>query len=293
MPSVMLHDRPMRSQSPLRPLDMTQIINSAVMLLLGKAAPIAAALALANLPLLLWQALAVYAPGEWAVPPRYRSAQDLYTLLRIIGRFFTPGFTPARVAANANVSLLLSLLASLMQSAVLVPLIAAWYRERPLALAAALPNALAAFPRLLLAYCVPGLALLGAGWLYARSDFAAALTIAGLALVVPFWLFISQAVLIEGAAPLHAVWRSASLVKRRYLGIFGTWLVFELVFAALTAIPTFVIGMVSVSIPPGTRLNVAVIAAGNLAIVIIEPLRDAIFTLFYYEQRRRNRDADA
>lgn len=289
----MLQDRLARSQSPLRPLDMTQTLNSAVMLLLGKAAPVAAALVLANLPLLLWQALAIFAPGEWSIPPRYRSAQDLYTLLGIVGRFFTPGFTPARVAANANVSLLLSLLASLMQSAVLVPLIAAWYRERPLTLADMLAHALAAFPRLLLAYCVPALIVLGAGWLYARSDLAAAISVAGLILLFPFWLFIAQAVLIEGASPLHAVWRSASLVRRRYWAIFGTWLVFELVFAVLTAIPTFAVGMVSVSVPPGARLNVMIIAAGNLAIVIIEPLRDAVFTLFYYEQRRRRRDASA
>ena len=60
-----------------------------------------------------------------------------------------------------------------MQSAVLVPLIAAWHRDRALSLADALTRARAAFPQLCLAYSAPALAMIAAAWLYSPSDAAA------------------------------------------------------------------------------------------------------------------------
>ena len=75
--------------------------------------------------------------------------------------------------------------------------------------------------------------------------------------------------------------------------IVGTWLIFELIFVVITALPTFVMGMSAALYPPGPRLNALTILAGNLAILLIEPLREAMATLLYFEQRRRRREKDA
>ena len=112
-----------------------------------------------------------------------------------------------------RVGLLLALLSSLMQSAVLVPLIAAWHRDRALSLADALTRARAAFPQLCLTYAAPALAMIAAAWLYSQSDAAA--MVSGLALlpIYPRWLFSTQAVLLENATPLQALRRSAALLN--------------------------------------------------------------------------------
>ena len=66
---------------------------------------------------------------------------------------------------------------------------------------------------------------------------------------------------------------------------------FELVLLFLTAIPTFIAGMASVTFPPGPRLTLVTILAGNLAVLIMEPLRDAMLTLQYYQLLRKRREA--
>jgi len=273
----------------LRPMDMTQILNTSLGLLLGSPGFFLAAVALANLPLLLWQVGALAAPDAWFIPPRFRSAQDLYGMLGLAGRIFTIG----KIDAPSTIALMVSLLTSLLQSALIVPLVAARYRGRSLSLLDALAFAQHALPRLLAAWALPFVTVLAAAWIYAQSNVAAVFGVALLLIGFPCWLFLSQVVLLEGAAPGIAWRRSAALLRRRVVGIVGTWLIFELIFVVLTALPTFVMGMSAALYPPGPRLNALTILAGNLAILLIEPLRETMATLLYFEQRRRRREKDA
>ena len=273
----------------LRPMDMTQIMNASLGLLLGSPGVFLAALVLANLPLLLWQVGALTAPDAWFIPPRYRSGQDLYGMLGLAGRIFTIG----KIDVPSTIALMVSLLTSLLQSALIVPLVAAHYRGRTLSLLDALAVAQRALPRLLAAWALPFVTLLAAAWVYAQSNVAAVFGVVLLLVGFPCWLFLSQVVLLEDAAPGRAWQRSAALLRRRVVNIVGTWLIFELIFVVITALPTFVMGMSAALYPPGPRLNALTILAGNLAILLIEPLREAMATLLYFEQRRRRREKDA
>jgi hypothetical protein len=283
------HDDAQRIEFVLRPMDMTQILNASISLLLGSPILFLAAVVLANLPLLLWQAAALAAPDAWFVPQRYRSAQDLYGMLGTAARLVYSG----RIDPPSLIALLVSLLSSLLQSAVLTSLIAARYRGRPLSLLDALANTQRALPRLLCAYAIPLIVMAAAAWLYANSNATAVLAVALLVAAFPTWLFLTQTTMLEGAGPLAAWKRSTTLFRRRAAILFGTWLTYELIFVVISAIPTFVVGMASALYPPGPRLNTLIVLAGNLAILLIEPLRESCATLLYFEQRRRTRDLDA
>ncbi len=267
-------------------MDMSQIFNAALTLLLGTPGVFLTAVALANLPTILWQVGALAAPNSWIVPTRYRSGQDMYTLLGIAARVFTSG----KLDAAGAVGLGISLFSSLLQSAVLVPLIAARYRGRVCSLADALTQARRALPRLCATYAAPLLIMLAAAKLYALSSTAAVIGVVLLVCAFPTWLFLTQGVMLENTTPIGALRRSASLLRRRVISIYGTWLTYELIFVVLTALPTFVMGMGSVLYPPGPRLNALTIIAGNLAVLLIEPLRETMATMLYFEQRRRRRE---
>jgi hypothetical protein len=271
----------------LRPMDMTQILNASIALLLGSPLTVLGAVLLANAPLLLWQLAALAAPGEWSVPPRYRSGQDLYGILGIAARTLTG----KSIDASAAIALAVSLGSSLLQSALLTTLIAARYRGRSLSLGDALAATQRAVPRLLAAYALPVAVTLLAGRLYAASDAAAVVAVVLLVVAFPTWIFLTQVVVLEDAAPPVAWRRSIELLRRRIIMLVGTWLMYELVFIVITAVPTFIMGMASALYPPGPRLTMLTIAAGNLAILLIEPLRESCATMLYFEQRRRRREA--
>jgi len=192
--------------------------------------------------------------------------------------------------AGDTIALLVSLLSSLLQSALLTPLIAARYRGARLSLSDALHAVQQALPRLCAAYALSLAIMLAAAWLYAQSNAAAVVGVALLATAFPLGIFLTPVVMLEGAAPPTAWKRSALLLGRRVAVVVGTWAMYELIFVVIAAIPTFVMGMGSALLPPGPRLNALTIAAGNLAIVLIEPLREACTTLLYFEQRRRRRE---
>jgi hypothetical protein len=267
-------------------MDMTQILNASIALLLGSPLTVLGAVLLANAPLLLWQLAALAAPGEWSVPPRYRSGQDLYGILGIAARTLTG----KSIDASATIALAVSLSSSLLQSALLTTLIAARYRGRSLSLGDALAATQRAVPRLLATYALPAAVMLLAGRLYAASDAAAVVAVVLLVVAFPTWIFMTQVVMLEDAAAPFAWRRSIDLLRRRVATIIGTWLMYELIFIVITAVPTFVMGMASALYPPGPRLTMLTIAAGNLAILLIEPLRESCATMLYFEQRRRRRE---
>lgn len=272
---------------PLRTLDITETINGAAGLVLGNIGWVAVVLLVTNLPLLLWQLLAVLTISDWPAPSRYRAAQDAYELLEFgAGMIASKNFSARQLVGTS-----VAFLASLLQTATLTPLLAAWYRGRAVAPPAALDASMQRLPQLLLTYVPAAVLMLAAAWLYALSDVAAAIAVAALLFILPYFLFIPHAVMIEKRGPLDALRRSASLLHGRYWQVFGRWLMFELVLLFLTAIPTFIAGMASVTFPPGPRLTIVTILAGNLAVIIMEPLRDAMLTLQYYQLLRKRREA--
>lgn len=273
--------------NPLRTLDITETINGAAGLVVGHLGRVAAVLLVTNIPLLAWQLLAVVTTNDWPAPSRYRAAQDAYALLEFGAGMITSKNFSARQLVGTSVAFL----ASLLQTATLTPLLAAWFRGRAASPPAALDAAMQRLPQLLLAYLPAAVLMLAATWLYALSDVAAALAVAALLFILPCFLFIPHTVMIEKRGPLDALRRSASLLRGRYWQVFGRWLMFEVVLLFLTAIPTFVAGMASVTLPPGPRLTVVTILAGNLAVLIMEPLRDAMLTLQYYQLLRKRREA--
>lgn len=278
-------DLPESLPLPLRPLNLNDIIQAAVTLVLSHAGVILGVLLLTNLPLLLWQALAIVAPGGWTVPPRYRSAQDLPAMLTL-----AVGIADGRADLRLVIGALAGLLAAMAQSAVLIPLLAAWHQQRPLTLVAAFEDALARLPRLAVVYLPPALLVILLGSMYGRSTPATALTAAILLAIYPFWLFITHSVMIEDRSIFDALERGASLVRTRYWRVFGTWLMIELLLLIVSAIPVFVIGLASVAMTHNQRFELLTVATGALAIVLIEPFRDAATTLLYLELRRRRRE---
>ena len=96
--------------------------------------------------------------------------------------------------------------------------------------------------------------------------------------------------MLESRTPPQALIRSGDLQTQRRLHTFGYWLMFELLLLLLTSIPTFAVGLAAVNLPPGQRLTMVTIFTGNVAIVLLEPFRDAVLTLLYFDLRRRRRE---
>jgi hypothetical protein len=272
--------------NPIRPLNLTETIESAVALVISNAPRIGAVLLLTNLPLLIWQALALFAPGRWIVPSRYRASFDAYALLELLSGLLSV----KQLDAQLLVAYLVTLFCSLLQTATLTPLLAAWYRGRSLSINTALNNALARLPTLAFTYALPAGVILCAAWLYGRS--VPATVLAGFILLVtlPQFVFLTHAVMLESRAPLAAWQRSVGIQSKRRWHVFGYWLMFEFVLLLLTSIPTFAVGLAAVNLPVGLRLTRITILAGNLTIMLMEPFRDAALTLLYFALLRSRRE---
>ena len=122
----------------MRPLNLTELVEAAVALVVINFPRILLVLFVTNLPLLLWQALAIWSPGNWIVPSRYRAGFDAFAALELVSGVMSS----RRVDIRLVIAFAVTLFSSLLQTATLTSLLAAWYRNSPLTIAATLENTL-------------------------------------------------------------------------------------------------------------------------------------------------------
>jgi hypothetical protein len=264
-----------------RPLDLNDTISESSQLVLTHALVFLGAMLFTNLPLLLWQVLALTQPSQWTVPPRYSSVRDIDTVASVILRSLD-GFD-IRLAASAAVSFLVGL----WQSGAATRVASRCYFGHAVGLAESAAEAWKRMPSLLVGSAVPAGFVILAGWL-STKDVAGLAACAILLLVTyPFWLFVAPAVMNEGLGGIAALRRSAQLAAHAYGHVLAVWLVLELLLFLASLMPFFMIGLVGAASDSAQTNRIATVLLGNLAAFVIVPFRMTVIALLYYDVRRR------
>ncbi|MFC1463752.1 MAG: hypothetical protein ACFLMY_02775 [Candidatus Brachytrichaceae bacterium NZ_4S206] len=264
-----------------RPLDLNDTISESAQLVLVNALTFLGAMLLTNLPILIWQALALIQPDQWSVPPRYSSVRDIDTVASMILRSLD-GFD-VRLAASA----LVSWIVGVWQTGAMVRIASRRYFGRAITAGEAAAKAWSRLPALLAAGVVPSFIIVMAGWL-STKDVAGLVACAVLLIVTyPFWLFTAPVVMNEGLGGVAALRRSIRLAGRTYGYTLAVWLVLELLLFLASLMPFFMIGLVGAASDSAQTNRIATVLFGNLAACIIVPFRMAVITLLYYDVRRR------
>lgn len=264
-----------------RPLDLNDTISESAQLVLANALTFFGAMVLTNLPVLIWQALALTQPDQWTVPPRYSSVRDIDTVAGVILRSMD-GFD-VRLAASA----LVSWIVGAWQTGATVRVAARRYFGRAITAGEAAAEAWRRMPSLLVGGFVPSLIIVAAGWL-STKDVAGIIACAALLMATyPFWLFVAPAVMNEGLGGVAALRRSIRLAGHAYGYTLAVWLVLELLLFLASLMPFFMIGLVGAASESAQANRIATVLFGNLAACVIVPFRMAVITLLYYDVRRR------
>lgn len=274
--------QPMKqATAQFRPLDLNDTISESAQLVLVNALTFLGAMLLTNLPILIWQALALTQPDQWSVPPRYSSVRDIDTVASVILRSLD-GFD-VRLAASA----LMSWIVGVWQAGAAVRIASRRYFGRAVTAGEAAAEAWSRLPALLAAGVVPSFIIVMAGWL-STKDVAGLVACAALLIVTyPFWLFAAPVVMNEGLGGVAALRRSVRLAGRTYGYTLAVWLVLELLLFLASLMPFFMIGLVGAASDSAQTNRIATVVFGNLAACIIVPFRMAVITLLYYDVRRR------
>ncbi len=269
-----------------RPLNVTELLEAAAALVIGRLPQVLIVLVLANLPLLLWQGLAIWSPAAWIIPSRYRAGIDAFSALELLAGVMSSTSLDVRLL----VASLLALFCSILQHAAMTQMAVAWIQGESLSPIAALYRSMERLPVLIATFLAPAAVIVFAAWLYGMSIPTTILAVLILLFALPRFLFLAHAVMLEDCAPIRALARSASLSDRHLRHTFGYWLMLELILLGLTSIPTFAIGLVSVNLPAGPKLVLFTILFSNIAIVLMEPFRDVALALMYVDLRLRRRE---
>ncbi|BCX03829.1 MAG: hypothetical protein KatS3mg053_1767 [Candidatus Roseilinea sp.] len=264
-----------------RPLDLNDTISESAQLVLVNALTFLGAMLLTNLPILIWQVLALTQPDQWSVPPRYSSVRDIDTVASVILRSLD-GFDMRLVA-----SALVSWVVSAWQAGATVRVAARRYFGRAITAGDAAAEAWSRMPALLMGGFIPALIVVAAGWLSTKDVIGIVACAALLMVTYPFWLFVAPAVMNEGLSGVAAVRRSIGLAQRAYGYTLAVWLVLELLLFLASLIPFFMIGLVGAASESAQANRIATVLFGNLAAFVVVPFRMTVITLLYYDVRRR------
>lgn len=264
-----------------RPLDLNDTISEAAQLVMNNAPAFLGAMLLANLPLLIWQALVLAQPEQWTTPLRYTSLRDIDSVASVVLR------TLDRFDVRLLAGVAIAAVVGLLQAGAATSMAARRYFGRAVDAGEAVAQGWQRLPALVTAHVIPALIVVAAGWLSIKG--VAGIVACGVVLVIayPLWLFATPVVMIEGRGGLAALWRSVRLARHAYGYVLAVWLVLELLLFLAALVPFFLIGMVGAATESAQAQRIANIALGNLAAFLIVPFRDAAIVLLYYEVRRR------
>jgi hypothetical protein len=262
-------------------MDINDILSEAWRLLFDNYLLIVAVVSLANLPLFIWQALALEQPSQWVAPARYRSAYDLRTLVDLVSIIANGKWNAALI-----IGALLSALTVLVQSASIVQVAAQRYLNNPAAALPALARTLARCDALLLGLGLPALLLACTSLLNTFGTDGTVAFIVVAALVLVTCAFVVPALVLEGHTGPGALRRSIALTQAFFSRAITGWFSIELVMVFLLFVPSYAAGLIQVSVGGETQRLVN-IAITNFVAFFIEPYRDIAFTLLFFELRRK------
>ncbi len=265
----------------LRPLDLNDAISESAQLVLVNFLVFLGAMALVNLPIFLWQALALTQPDQWTLPPRYSSVRDIDTVASVILRL-QDGFDIRLIAGTV-----VSWIVGAWQLGATARVAARRYFGHSITAGDAAAEAWGRMPSLLVGNAAPVSCVVVAGWL-STKDLPGIVACAVLLIVTyPFWLFVTPAVVNEGLSGIAALRRSVQLTRHAYGYVLAVWLVLELLLFLASLMPFFMLGLVGAASESAQTNRIATILFGNLAAFVIVPFRMTVVTLLYYDVRRR------
>ena len=266
-------------------MDVNEILGESVHFFSQNFWLVAGIVVLAGLPLFIWQALSLAKPNEWVAPLHFRSARDLADILDLV-----KGIAEGKWNGRLLASLCVSAYTGLVQAGALAYALSERIAERavtPLqAVAAAFHRlgALAAGNGVTL-MVVAAVALL-AGRLPTGSFSLIAFAVLMLALY-PRWLLTTQTIMADGLNGIAGLRRSIELVGGRYWFVLGVWLVAELLLVITSLIPTFILGIISVSNLPSQTRQLANLIIPSAAAIVFDPFWHVTLVLVYFQLRRR------
>jgi len=135
------------------------------------------------------------------------------------------------------------------------------------------------------------LPLLAASFLVHLTEGVAFVLCLSVIFLMPLWVVVSPAIVVEGLGPIAGMQRSVALIKRRYWPTMGrAYLSGGLTYVLsgmITAIPT------TIAVLIGFRWGFLFVAVGGIATsVLIAPLTPIVATLIYFDLRIRTEGFD-
>lgn len=273
-----------------RNMDVNEVISEAANFLLHNFALVAAIVIAANVPLFIWQFFALTQPDSWEIPFRYRSGRDLATVASLIQTLTRRPPSGAQLA-----SLVISGVAALLQSGALAYALSKRYAGEPVHVLDALAEAGRRLPALAVGIGVPAFIVVVSALLSVRlpgTDFDLIPFIAVMLALYPRWLLTSQALMSEGLGGIAAIRRSFALTRGYFWYVLVIWLITELLLNLATLVPTFIVGIASVSLPI-TTLRVLNVLTTNFVAVVIDPFFNVVIVFVYFQLRRRKERVSA
>lgn len=265
----------------LRPLDLNDTISEATQLVLSNALTFLSAMLLANLPLLMWQALVLTQPAQWTMPLRYNSLRDIDSVASVILR------TGDRFDVQLLASAAISMIVGLLQSGAMTRIAARRYFGCAINATEAVAQAWQRLPSLMAGHVIPALVVILAAWVSTKGMAGLIACAVVLLVMYPLWLFVTPAVMNEGLGGVMALRRSDQLAKHTYGYVLAVWLVLELLLFLASLMPFFMIGLIGAASESAQANRIAAAVFGNLAAFVIVPFRETAITLLYFEMRRR------
>jgi hypothetical protein len=267
-----------------RNMDVNEVIGEAADFLLHNFALITTIVIAANVPLFVWQVFALAQPESWDIPFRYRSGRDLATVAGLVNTL-----TRQRPSGAQLASLVISGVVALLQSGALAYALSKRYAGESVHALDALSEAGRRLPALAVGMGMPALIVVVSALAAARlpgTDFDLVPFIAVMLALYPRWLLVPQALMSEGLRGIAAIRRSFALTRGYFWYVLVIWLIAELLLTLATLVPTFVVGIASVSLPVAT-LRLLNVVTTNFVAIVIDPFFNVVIVFLYFQLRRR------
>ena len=273
------------SERPLifRPLSIDDIVSESITLLLRKFPQIFAIAVLANVPVIFWQLLSLTRANEWVAPPRFQTVSEV-SVLSSFANFVASGRTDMQLLA----AIAIGGISGMLQAAAVTWYAARLANETPIGIGEAVQQAVRRFGDILIATVIPAAVVAVLSKLTDTDIWGTLLFIALVILIYPRTLFATPIIMLEGQNGLSALWRSLQISWPRFGRVISLWLLMEFVIAIAFLLPTLLIGLSSVNLVLGNTQRIVNFTIGDLAIFIVEPVRNLALLLLYFDLRRRH-----
>lgn len=273
------------SERPLifRPLSIDDIVSESITLLLRKLPQILAIALLANVPVILWQLLSLTQANEWIAPPRFQTVSEV-SVLSSFANFVASGRSDMRLLAAITIGGL----SGMLQAAAITWYAARLAHEEPVSIGEAVQQATRRFGDIVVATIIPAVLVAALSKLTDTNLWGTALFIVLVVLIYPRTLFAIPAIMLDGHNGLSALWHSLQLSWTRFGRVLSLWVLMEFVLAIAFLVPTLLIGLSSVNLVLGNTQRIVNFTIGDVAIFLMEPVRNIALMLLYFDLRRRH-----